>query len=148
MEDCVQQKSEISEYTAQSCIFCNIIKNVPEDYIYEDDNFLAFLDIRPINKGHILVVPKEHHTNLLDMPSELLEKYLPVIQKIANATVKAVNADGCNVSINNGAASGQVIFHTHFHIIPRYENDGLKVWPRNEETFDFNEVSKSIKDLL
>ncbi|MBW3019722.1 HIT family protein [Candidatus Woesearchaeota archaeon] len=133
----------------EDCIFCKIIKNeIPCDHIYDDENFLAFLDIRPVNKGHVLIVPREHHTNLLDMPPELLEKYLPVIQKIAKATVKAVKADGCNVSINNGAASGQVIFHTHFHIIPRFENDGLKVWPRNEETFNFKEVGESIKKLL
>jgi len=129
----------------EDCIFCKIVDGeIPATKVYEDEKFFAFLDIRPVNKGHVLVIPKQHCVSLVDMPDELLTGYLPVLKKLTNATIKAVNADGANVSINNGMAAGQEVFHAHFHIIPRFSEDGLKVWPRNEEEFNDEEVKASI----
>lgn len=111
------------------CIFCQIIKGeLPCVKVYEDAEILAFLDIHPVNLGHTLMVPKAHYVNILDTPDEVLAKLMATVKKIAPAILKAVNADSFNLGVNNGAVAGQVIFHTHFHIMPRYERDGYKLW--------------------
>ena len=108
------------------CIFCKIVKGeIPSHKVYEDDFFIAFMDIFPTVKGHTLIIPKEHCVNALDTPTHIAEKFYPIISKLANAIKKAYNADGINIIQNNGSASGQEVFHSHVHIIPRYNNDGL-----------------------
>ncbi len=112
------------------CIFCKIAAHeLPAQIVYEDDHFLAFLDINPVNPGHTLVIPKTHHPSLLDEPEDILTRFLPVIQRVARAVETATHADGLNVIWNIKPAAGQVIFHTHAHIIPRHAHDGLKHWP-------------------
>lgn len=112
------------------CIFCKIAAGeIPSHKVYEDEAALAFLDIHPINPGHTLVIPKAHHQDLLDTPPELLAHLMQVIVKIAPGIVKAVGAEAFNLGVNNGAAAGQIIFHTHFHIMPRFDSDGHKLWP-------------------
>ncbi|MHB8651614.1 MAG: HIT family protein [Minisyncoccota bacterium] len=112
-----------------TCLFCKIISgDVPAANVYEDEHSLAFLDIHPINPGHILLVPKAHLENLSAMPDELLARMAPVIKKLALAAKSAVGADGINIGMNNDSAAGQVIFHAHIHIIPRFTNDGLIHW--------------------
>ncbi len=96
------------------------------------------LDINPVNLGHALILPKKHFRNLLDMPDKLLKKQGPLIKKIALAVKDATGADGINIGWNNEPAAGQLIFHSHVHIIPRFRNDGFKHWrgknkPLNEE---------------
>lgn len=111
------------------CVFCKIIKGeIPSDKIYEDDNFFAFLDINPVNFGHTLLIPKGHSENLYDLPDEILKKTAPLIKKIAIAVKKSVNADGINIVMNNDSAAGQVVTHAHFHIVPRFANDGFRHW--------------------
>ncbi|MBU1854521.1 MAG: HIT family protein, partial [Nanoarchaeota archaeon] len=103
------------------CLFCKIVKGeISSAKVYEDDEFFAFLDIKPVNKGHTLVVPKHHCRNLLDFPKAEETDLMEFLKKVANAVVKAVGADGFNLGMNNEAAAGQVIFHAHFHIIPRF----------------------------
>ena len=115
------------------CIFCKIIKKeIPADFIYENDKIVAFLDIHPCNAGHALVVPKAHFTDLTETPDDVLADIMSRTKKIAPAIVKAVKADGFNSIFNTKPAAGQVIFHTHMHIIPRFKNDGLKHWPEKE----------------
>lgn len=113
------------------CIFCKIIrKEIPsENFVYENDKIVAFLDIHPSNPGHTLVVPKAHYVDLLDTPDEVLAEILAKTKKIAPAVMKGVGAQGFNSIFNTKPAAGQVIFHTHMHIIPRFTNDGLKHWP-------------------
>ena len=132
------------------CIFCKIIAGeLPCHKIYEDDNFLAFLDIEPISKGHTLIVPKEHYDVFAETPADLLAEMIKVVQKIGNAVQKSTNADGFNVGLNNGAAAGQIIMHTHFHIIPRFNNDGLHTWPSVEcSEGEFKQINKDIKNNL
>jgi histidine triad (HIT) family protein len=113
-----------------NCIFCKIIKKeIPSDIVYEDENFIAFLDINPINKGHTLVVPKEHSTNLYDMSDKIAKEIFPLIKKLATAIKKAVGAEGINIGMNNEAAAGQLVMHSHIHIMPRFKGDGLRHWP-------------------
>lgn len=113
------------------CIFCKIIKGeIPCSKVFEDEKFFAFLDIGPVNRGHTLVIPKKHYKNLFDMPEEELNDYLMVIQKVSKAIIKAVNADGISINMSNEPAAGQVVMHAHFHLIPRFKNDGLKLWPQ------------------
>ncbi len=118
------------------CIFCNIIsKEAPSEIIYEDEDIIAFLDINPINYGHLLVLTKKHFDNFLMVPENLLNKLINRVQFLAGIVKRATSADGFNTMSNNGTAAGQRIFHFHFHIIPRFEND-----------FKFNLISKSYTD--
>lgn len=132
------------------CIFCKIIKGeIPCAKVYEDDKVFAFLDIEPVNEGHTLVVPKRHHKDLFELPEEFLAHSLAVIKKIAAAVKEAVDADGINIGMNNGAAAGQAVFHAHFHIIPRYTGDKLGEWPRKKYAEGgINAFARKIKDLL
>lgn len=115
------------------CIFCKIIKGeIPSSKLYENDKVFAFLDIAPVNKGHSLVIPKEHYETLMDIPDELLKEISVVVKKISSAVKKAVNADGISIGQSNYKAAGQVVPHLHFHIMPRFENDGFKFWPQSK----------------
>ena len=112
-----------------NCIFCKIVKGeIPSTKIYEDSKILAFLDIAPVNIGHTLVIPKEHFINIYDTPEEILANMAKVAKKISQALKTQVGADGINVTMNNEKAAGQIIFHTHIHVIPRINTDGFGVW--------------------
>lgn len=112
-----------------NCIFCKIIQGeIPANKIYEDENHLAFLDIAPINPGHILLIPRVHYKNLYNLPDDTLGGIAPLIKKIAIAVKQATNADGINIGMNNESAAGQIVPHAHFHIMPRFSNDGHRHW--------------------
>ena len=112
------------------CLFCKIIaKQIPSTPVYEDEAIYAFLDIKPVNPGHVLVVPKKHVDGFLDADEETLKTLIVATQKIAKATVSALGLEGFNLEENNGAVAGQVIPHLHLHIVPRRADDGLKHWP-------------------
>lgn len=129
------------------CIFCKIIKKeIPADFIYENDKIVAFLDIHPCNPGHALVVPKAHFTDLTETPDDVLADIMSRTKKIAPAIVSAVKADGFNSIFNTKPAAGQVIFHTHMHIIPRFKSDGLKHWP--EKSLSKEEMEKIKKGII
>jgi histidine triad (HIT) family protein len=119
--------------TDPNCLFCKIRSHkIPSNKIYEDDAVYAFLDIRPTNTGHTLVIPKDHIENLYEMPDDVLNKIIVKVRDISKAVKSGVNADGINVVINNDAAAGQLVFHSHIHIIPRFSKDGLRSWPGKE----------------
>ncbi len=114
----------------EECVFCRIIDGkIPCSRIAESENFLVFLDANPITEGHALVVPRQHSTNLLDLPEYLGNEFLELTQRTAQAIISITGATGFNLGMNNGPAAGQLVMHTHFHIIPRYEGDGLRLWP-------------------
>jgi histidine triad (HIT) family protein len=140
----------MSKTDSQDCIFCKIVSNeVPSSKIYEDDEVVAFLDLRPSSKGHALVVPRQHSADFLESSDQLLVKIVPKVRKIAEGIMKATGAAGFNLTVNNGAAAGQVIFHLHFHIIPRYSNDGLKLFPQHDSEFKTrNELAEHIKKQI
>ena len=113
----------------EDCIFCRIANGeIPSAKVYEDDEVLAFLDLAPANRGHVLIVPKRHYTNALDFPCEAAPAICQAVKKVGGALVEALNARGFNVFQNNGPAAGQTVFHLHWHIIPRFEHDGLAMW--------------------
>lgn len=119
----------------EDCIFCKIAnKEIPADIIHEDEHSVSFLDLRPVNKGHALVIPKKHFNDLLETDDEDLAFLISEVKKIGQAVMSATGATGFNLGVNTRSAAGQVVFHTHFHVIPRYENDGLKMWPHSETT--------------
>lgn len=110
------------------CIFCKIIKGeILSSKVYEDNDFLVFMDIYPIARGHTLIIPKYHCRNALDTPAEIGAKLYPLITKISNAVKKSYNADGIMVMQFNEPSAGQEVYHSHVHIIPRYENDKLNI---------------------
>lgn len=110
-----------------NCIFCNIInRNSNAEILFEDDDIISFLDIRPVNFGHTLVIPKTHYENFLAVPDDILAKLIKTTKLLSVAIVKSLTPDGFNVITNNGTAAGQSVFHFHFHIIPRYDEDDFK----------------------
>ena len=130
----------------ENCIFCKIVKKeLPCVKIYEDSNTLAFLDISPVNFGHTLVIPKKHFRNALDTPDKVISKLFKIGKKIAKALRKN-GAHGINISMNNEEASGQSVFHTHMHIIPRFLNDGHKGW--NNKKYKKGEADKIAQKII
>jgi histidine triad (HIT) family protein len=123
----------MADSVSGECLFCKISrKEIPSEFIYEDGEIFAFLDIRPVSKGHTLLVPKKHSSDLLEADDETLSQMISSVKRLAGAIMAATGAAGFNLGINTKPAAGQVVFHTHFHIIPRYSNDGLKMWPHLE----------------
>jgi histidine triad (HIT) family protein len=117
----------------EECIFCKIVKGeIPSNKVYEDDDILAFLDIAPVNPGHTLVIPKTHYKNLEEIPKDLLANLILVVKKVGLGIKKGIPSEGYNIGLNNDPASGQVVPHLHFHIIPRKTDDGLRLWPQKD----------------
>ncbi len=113
---------------SNDCIFCKIINgDIPSSKVYEDDKFYVFMDIYPIVRGHTLVIPKHHCRNILDTPEEIGADFYPLLTKISNAVKKAYNADGIMVMQFNEPAAGQEVYHSHVHILPRYEHDNKNI---------------------
>lgn len=132
------------------CLFCKIAKKeIPASIIYEDKDFIAFLDISPVNKGHTLIMPKKHYPTFLDLPKKESSSINPLCQRIAASILKATKADGFNLILNNSPAAGQSVHHVHFHIIPRYSNDGHRHWPGSKYPSGEQEViAAKIKSSL
>lgn len=117
----------------KNCLFCKIVAGeIPSYKIYEDEKFFAFLDINPVNKGHVLIVPKKHSQNILEMEDSLAGEMMILVKKLGKQLKRKLNAGGINIISNIDAPAGQVIFHTHIHIIPRFENDGFEHWNGTE----------------
>ena len=132
------------------CIYCKIIAgDLPSYKIYEDDQVLAFLDINPVSPGHTLIIPKVHIENCLQNNEEDLVAVTKTMKKIAPAILSAVGADSMNFTTNCGRASGQIVFHTHFHIIPRFAADEHQKWePMKGLQEDLEVTVKKIKSEL
>ena len=105
---------------------------IPSIKIYEDEHTFAFLDNLPVHNGHTLVIPKKKYRNILDIPEDEMVHIARTIKKVAPAVKEATGADGLNINSNHEAAAGQKVFHIHFHIIPRFENDGLEMWGKED----------------
>lgn len=124
------------------CVFCEIVKgNIPSSKVYEDDNYLAILDLSQTTLGHTLVMPKKHYDNFLEMPEDEAKELMGVVHKVANKVVSNLNASGCNILNNTNEVSGQTVMHTHVHIIPRYTaSDSIKI--------EFKENKFNLDDVL
>lgn len=107
------------------CIFCKIVAGtIPSVKIYEDNLVLAFMDVGPIIKGHVLVIPKIHYDPITETPDSVLTGLIVVVRKVARAQMAGLEADGINVTQANGKCAGQAVPHLHFHVIPRFNKDG------------------------
>jgi histidine triad (HIT) family protein len=128
------------------CIFCRIAAGeAPAARVLETPAVLAFLDIAPVNYGHTLVIPKSHYENLLDLPDGLWTEMGQVCRRVAQALRATLSAQGFNLDMNNFAAAGQVVFHAHLHVIPRYYTDGLQLFP--QESYKPGEMEKTGEQL-
>ena len=108
-------------------IFAKILRGeIPCHRVFEDDVALAFMDVMPRVPGHVLVVPKAPSRGLLDASPDTLAALMPRVQRVAAAVVAAMEADGLTITQYNGVAGGQSVFHLHFHLLPRHDNQGLK----------------------
>ncbi len=111
------------------CIFCRIVRGeIPCVSLLETDEIIAFMDIHPVNPGHALVVPRAHYPTLFDMPSECGAAVFDALRRVGQALMQGMNAQGLNVVQNNLAAAGQEVPHVHWHLVPRFEKDGLTLW--------------------
>jgi len=132
------------------CLFCKIAQGkLPSKKIYEDEDVLAFMDIRPVNPGHTLIIPKQHHRSFLEMPKHSIEKIFTTAQDITKAIIEGVGAEGVNIGMNIEKAAGQVVFHAHLHIMPRFSNDGHRLWDgKPYQDGQAEEIHKRITDKL
>jgi histidine triad (HIT) family protein len=137
--------------TDENCIFCKIAhRTAPSSELCEDDTVMAFLDIRPLNKGHTLVIPKNHYIDIFDIPKKDLQIIYDTAKTLATALKTATDADGISIIQQNGKAAGQEIFHFHVHVVPRFMGQTLPSF--NElnivERKELDEIAKKIKQQL
>ncbi len=110
------------------CLFCKIVAGeLPAQIVAEDERTVAFMDINPGTRGHLLVVPREHSVNLLETEPEDLQATILTAQRMARLVTERLGADGVNLLNSCGAAAWQTVFHLHIHVIPRYKDDPLKL---------------------
>lgn len=116
------------------CVFCKIINNeIPSFKIYENDYVLCFLDINASTDGHTLIVPKKHFTNIFDVDEEYLNEITKAIKIVTKKLESSLGVNSVNIINNSGELAGQTVMHLHFHVIPRYENDGIIISPKQTE---------------
>lgn len=122
------------------CIFCKIIEGeIPSYKVYENEHVLAFLDINAKTFGHTLVIPKTHYRDILELQNTKVN-YLDEIVTVANILTDKLGCQGINLENNCGALAGQEVFHVHFHLIPRYQDETI-----NESKTDFAAVIEKLK---
>src|SRR5687768_14134944 len=113
---------------ANDCLFCKIVAGeLPSTRVDEDERTVAFMDIAPATRGHALVIPREHHRDLLDVPPEDLAATMAAARRLAERAVERRGADGVNLLNSCGRAAWQTVFHFHVHVIPRYDDDPLRL---------------------
>ena len=118
----------------KDCIFCKIIEGVvPCTKVYENEYVLAFADINPATAGHTLVIPKTHCDDIFDMDEEVAARIFESVPAISKLLKETHNCEGLNIVNNNGSIAGQIVFHWHLHLVPRYQNDEFakKFWNYN-----------------
>jgi histidine triad (HIT) family protein len=129
------------------CLFCKIIAGeIPSTRVYEDERTVAFMDINPATRGHLLVVPREHTRDLLSIDPEDLAAVAASSQKLAAALYERLDADGVNLLNSCGRAAWQTVFHFHMHVIPRYAGDPLRL-PWTPEPGDRDEIAEAARSL-
>ena len=139
----------------EDCIFCKIIKGeLPSSKIHEDDELLAFLDIQPVNKGHVLIIPKQHKELIADLDNKTLGNMITVANKINQAIRKSgIRSEGINLFLADGEVAGQEVFHVHLHVIPRFIADGFGLvfpadYKNKPQRDELDIISKEIKAYL
>jgi len=129
------------------CLFCKIVAGeIPATRVAEDDRTIAFMDINPATRGHVLVVPREHANDLLAIDPEDLAAVAKTAQRVAATMPDRLGADGVNLLNSCGREAWQTVFHFHLHVIPRYAADPLRL-PWTPEPGDRDEIAAAARDL-
>jgi histidine triad (HIT) family protein len=129
------------------CLFCKIVAgDIPATRVHEDERTIAFMDINPATRGHLLVVPREHATNLLEIDAEDLAACARTAQTLARRVSERLGTDGVNLLNSCGSAAWQTVFHFHLHVIPRYQGDPLRL-PWTPAPGDRDEIAAAARDL-
>jgi histidine triad (HIT) family protein len=134
--------------SAEDCIFCGIVAgDLPAQIVDSDEHTVAFMDINPATRGHALVVPRTHAADLMEISDEDLEQTMVAARRLARKIDAALEPDGLNVLNACGPAAWQTVFHYHLHVIPRYEDDPLKLpWiPRGAPEEEIAAVADQIR---
>lgn len=135
----------------EDCIFCKIAKgDIPSATIYETSDFKVILDVAPANRGHALIITKEHFDNIFQMDAETAAKLFSLATVVARAIKEETNCDGLNVVQNNGEVAGQTVNHFHLHLIPRFKGDNVNVtWKQGESDSEaLAELAKALKKRI
>jgi histidine triad (HIT) family protein len=137
--------------SGQPCLFCQVAAGEsPAFVVYSDDHVVAFLDRRPVFRGHCLVVPRPHYETLLELPAALMEPLFSVVQLLARAAEEGLGADGTWIAINNTVS--QSVAHVHVHVVPRRHDDGLRgfFWPRQRyrDEAETEEFQRAIREAV
>lgn len=135
----------------KDCIFCKIANGeIPSATIYENSDFRVILDVAPANRGHALIIPKEHFKDIFDIDAVTAGKLFSLATEVARAMKSVLHCDGLNIVQNNGLIAGQTVFHFHLHLIPRYEGDGIKLtWEQHESnSADLQELAREIRKKI
>jgi histidine triad (HIT) family protein len=133
------------------CIFCKIANGeIPSATVYEDSTCRVILDVNPANKGHALIIPKEHFDDIYSMDAETAAKIFTIATEVAKAQKAELNPDGLNILQNNGPVAGQTVFHFHMHLVPRYVEDNVTMtWtPGKAETEELTTLSKALRKRI
>ena len=133
------------------CIFCKIANGeIPSATVYEDSICRVILDVNPANKGHALIIPKEHFDNIYSMDAETAAKIFTIATEVAKAQKAELNPDGLNILQNNGEAAGQTVFHFHMHLVPRYIKDNVTMtWvPGKADTEELSTLSTALRKRI
>jgi histidine triad (HIT) family protein len=135
------------------CIFCDIVEGrLPKSLVYEDGAALAFMDIQPINPGHVLVIPREHFALMSDMDEATGAHLFRVAMRVQEAIRRSgVRCEGINLFLADGEAAGQEVFHVHLHVFPRYTGDDVKIdygWSVQPPREELDEVAAGIRSVM
>jgi len=130
------------------CIFCKIVDGeIPAVKVLDEERVVAFMDINPSSKGHMLVVPKNHAENIFEIPESDLTALIKAVKRCAKAVKEALNAEGITILQLNGKASDQIVPHLHIHIIPRWKNDGLPISSWEMKPGDMEEIKNIAREV-
>ena len=135
---------------SEKCVFCKIVRGeLPSEKVYEDEKYIAFLDINPFSRGHTLVCPKAHGETIWDMNEQDIGELFTVASVVSQAVVKATGADGFRFVQNNGEAANQVVAHVHVHVIPIAMHQKGRVMDRLKFTpEEMTETAAKIREIL
>ena len=134
---------------SENCVFCrDVIRDRKASIVYENDSVIAFMDIAPVEPGHVLVVPKDHYVNIMDIDEPVYLEVHRVTRMISPAIVRAVGADAVNIGQNNGACANQRVFHYHVHIIPRFCSRELNWGRRTMEDEELEQMAVLIRNEI
>ncbi|MGL4854885.1 MAG: HIT family protein, partial [Lentisphaeria bacterium] len=115
--------------------------------VYEDEKVLAFMDIAPINPGHILIIPKVHHVSITELPADYLAAMMQVAPSLGQAASREIDGDGFNLHLSNGTCAGQIVPHVHLHVIPRCATDGFS-WGHRTMAYESDEVRALLAEKI